>query len=171
MNFNTPEARRILRLEENVRDIKEKLVETLQHKTDSQYQPQMGMPQYQPQMGMPQYQPQMGVQPQMGMPQYQPQMSVHTQPQMSVHPQTCVQQQMGVPQMQLNAKKRKTRCDVFNNVGMGKRVTLHPVSAVTQAVERAKRLLVYKRRLAKLKSKVNKHRKVNKRRKLRKNNE
>jgi len=121
MNFNSSEARRILRLEANVRDINEKLSQLQSTNPGST----------------------------------QNQMDVNSDPPIAIQASGYVPQ-FTVPQQ---AKKRKI---VFNNIGMGKRVTLHPVSPVTQAVERAKRLLVYKRKLGN--RKVNKRRKVKKRR-------
>ena len=122
MNFDTAEARRILRLEANVRDIYEQLTE-LQERTSKQHSEQ----------------------------------------------QTC-QNNHHADRQTTNEndkyKKRKINSSLFDSIGSGKkkRVILHPVSPVTQAVERAKGLLVYKRRLGKLQ----KRRKLSKPRKLRK---
>ena len=122
MNFDTAEARRILRLEANVRDIYEQLSK-LQELTIKQHSDQ--------------------------------QTSHHTDLQT-----TNVQ-----PNVNDKYKKRKISSSLFDSIGSGKkkRVILHPVSPVTQAVERAKGLLVYKRRLGNLQ----KRRKLSKPRKLR----
>ena len=128
MNFDTAEARRILRLEANVRDIYNQLSE-LQERTSKQHSEQQTC-----------------------------QNNHHAD-----HQTTNVQ-----PNVNNKYKKRKIQYQtpVFDSIGSGKkkRVVLHPVSPVTQAVERAKGLLVYKRRLGKLQ----KRRKLSKPRKLRK---
>ena len=112
MNFDTAEARRILRLEANVRDINEQLTE-LQERTSKQHS------------------------------EHQTCQNNHH----ADHQTTNVQ-----PNVNDKYKKRKINSSLFDSIGSGKkkRVILHPVSPVTQAVEKAKGLLVYKRRLGKL---------------------
>ena len=126
MNFDTAEARRILRLEANVRDIYNQLSE-LQKRTSKQHSEQQTC-----------------------------QNNHHADRQT-----TNVQ-----PNENDKYKKRKINSPLFDSIGSGKkkRVILHPVPPVTQAVERAKGLLVYKRRLGNLQ----KRRKLSKPRKLRK---
>ena len=126
MKFDTAEARRILRLEANVRDIYEQLSK-LQERTSKQHSDQQTC-----------------------------QSKHHTD-----HQTTNVQ-----PNINDKYKNRKINSSLFDSIGSGKkkRVILHPVSPMTQAVERAKGLLVYKRRLGNLQ----KRRKLSKPRKLRK---